>query len=265
MTKIVGILNITPDSFSDGGKFNSLDCALAQLEKMLREGADLVDIGAESTRPTATPISPQEEWNRLEIILPSIIQKVKEFSQNSSKKIKTCIDSYHFSTIQKAFQAGIEIINDVKGLNDQKIIDFIAEKEVPTILMHNSPLKINPELIINPYLDTNRQIINWAENKITQLEKAGIKKSNLIFDPGIGFNKNAYQSIIILKNIHQYKSLNLPIYVGHSKKSFLAKISLSNLNPAQKTLLLSKYLIDHKVDLLRVHDIKEHKLLTNPL
>ena len=138
MTKIVGILNVTPDSFSDGGKFYSLENALAQLQKMIEDGANVIDIGAESTRPQAIPIGPEEEWKRLEKILPAIIYTVK----NSPKKIKTSIDSYHFETIQKSYALGVDVINDVTGLSDERIVDFIAAKNIETVLMHN--VKVPP-------------------------------------------------------------------------------------------------------------------------
>ncbi len=222
-TKIVGILNITPDSFFDGGKFDAFESAIAQTKKMIAEGADVIDIGAESTRPKAVPIGFDEEWKRLEKILPAVIFEIK----NSSRKILTSIDSYHFETIKKAHGLGIDIINDVSGLVDEKIIKFIAEKNIATILMHNLAIHANPDLIINQHLNLTEEILNWARKKISDLEKKGVKKSQLIFDPGIGFAKNAEQSIRILKNIDAYRVLGLPLYIGHSKKSFLDALPIA--------------------------------------
>jgi len=130
MTKLVGILNITPDSFSDGGKYNSLETALNRLQELLNDGADVIDIGAESTRPTAIAISHDEEWLRLEKILPEIIFAVKKFNQKTGKKIQTSIDSYHFETIEKAHECGVDVINDVKGLVDERIVKLIAKKNI---------------------------------------------------------------------------------------------------------------------------------------
>lgn len=262
MTSIVGILNITPDSFSDGGKFNSFNDALAHLKKMLIEGADIIDIGAESTRPKATPISDAEEWRRLSEILPVIIFEVKNFNQKSGKKVQTSIDSYHFETIRKSYELGIDIINDVSGLSDENIISFIAAKNITTILMHNLAITANPDLVINRNLNVTEEILNWAKIKIANLTKKGVKKSQLIFDPGIGFAKDAEQSIRILKNIDAYRELDLPLYIGHSKKSFLDKVDCSDfgddgkdLDRAQKTLIISKFLIKKQVEFIRVHDI----------
>ncbi len=254
-TKIVGILNITPDSFSDGGKFSSLENAVLQLKKMIDEGADIIDIGAESTRPNATPISAQEEWSRLEKILPTLIFEIKKHPQ-----IKSSIDSYHFENIKKSYELGIDIVNDVSGLIDEKIIDFVAQNNITTILMHNLAIHANPDLVVNQNIDINDEIIEMMQEKIAALTKKGIKKSQLIFDPGIGFAKDARQSISILKNINSYRILGLPIYVGHSKKRFLDSLDISG-NRAEKTLAVSKYLIERDVDFIRIHDVLQHKKL----
>lgn len=256
-TKIVGILNVTPDSFSDGGKFNSLDAAILQLKKMLEEGADVIDIGAESTRPGSLPIMAEEEWCRLEKILPAVIFEVKNFNEKFGKKIQTSIDSYHFETIKKSHELGVEIINDVSGLVDEKIVEFIAAKSITTILMHNLAIQSNPELIVNPHLNVTKEILTWAREKISTLEKKGVKKSQLIFDVGIGFGKNAQQSIRVLKNIDAYRALGLPLYVGHSKKSFLDALEIPG-DRAEKTLQVSKFLMEKNVEFLRVHDVLVH-------
>lgn len=263
-TKIVGILNITPDSFSDGGKFNSFDGALNQLKQMLEEGADMIDIGAESTRPGFTPVEEKEEWLRLEKILPEIIFEVKKFNQKTGKKVTTSIDTRHFETAKKSHELGIDIINDVDGLIDDRTIELIAQKNITTILMHNLPVPSVEGALINKHINLNAEIIKWAQKKISYLEKKGVKKSQLIFDVGIGFGKNALQSIRILKNIDAFRALELPLYVGHSKKSFLDAINFSDFHlpnetfdRAKKTLIISKYLAQKNVDFIRVHDVKK--------
>ena len=258
MVKIVGILNVTPDSFSDGGKFDSLDAALIHLKKMIAEGADVIDIGAESTRPKATPIGAEEEWRRLEKILPAVISEVKK----SSKKIKTSIDSYHFATIKKSHELGVDVINDVSGLADEKIVDFIAAKNIETVLMHNALVPAIPDTVINRNLNLVSEMLKWAEEKITFLQKKNVRKSQLIFDVGIGFGKDALQSIRVLKNIDSFRILGLPLYVGHSKKSFLEAIDFSDfgegLDRGEKTLVISDYLVKKGVEFLRVHDVEGH-------
>ncbi len=254
MVKIVGILNVTPDSFSDGGKFDSLEAALTHAQKMIENGAKVIDIGAESTRPKSTPIGADEEWARLEKILPAIVALAKK------REVQTSIDSYHFETIRKAHAAGVDIVNDVSGLIDEKIIDFIAEKNITTILMHNLGIQANPDLVVNRNLNINREIISWTQQKIKYLAAKKVKKTQLIFDPGIGFAKDALQSINILKNIDSYKILGLSLYVGHSKKSFLDNIGIDG-DRAEKTLAVSKFLIEKKVDFIRVHDVAAHQNL----
>ena len=258
MVKIVGILNVTPDSFSDGGKFDSLDAALIHLKKMIAEGADVIEIGAESTRPKATPIGAEEEWRRLEKILPAVISEVKK----SSKKIKTSIDSYHFATIKKSHELGVDVINDVSGLADEKIVDFIAAKNIETVLMHNALVPAIPDTVINRNLNLVSEMLKWAEEKITFLQKKNVRKSQLIFDVGIGFGKDALQSIRVLKNIDSFLILGLPLYVGHSKKSFLEAIDFSDfgegLDRGEKTLVISDYLVKKGVEFLRVHDVEGH-------
>lgn len=262
VTKIVGILNITPDSFSDGGKFDSLDSALVHAKKLIDDGADVIDIGAESTRPGSVRISYEQEWDRLKDILPEIVTLIKA----SNRKVKTSIDSYHFENIKKAYEVGIDIINDVGGLSDERIVDFIAAKNVETILMHNEKIAPLESMVLNKHLNLTHKIFRWTKEKISYLEKKGVNPNNLIFDVGIGFGKDAAQSIRILKYIHYYKLLGLPLYVGHSKKSFLKSIDFDSygeaLDASQKTLIISQYLLNREVDYLRVHDVKEHSSLT---
>jgi len=269
-TKLVGILNITPDSFSDGGKFNSFEGALTHLKQMLEEGADMIDIGAESTRPNHIPVAPEEEWKRLEKILPAIISEVKIFNQKSAKKVTTSIDTRHFFTAKKSYEAGIDIINDVSGLVDEKIIDLIAKNNITTILMHNSAIQSIAGVVINRNLNLTAEILKWAEDKISYLEKRGVKKSQLIFDVGIGFGKDSLQAVGILKNIEAYRRLDLPLYVGHSKKSFLDIIDFSDFyeageefDRAEKTLVISKYLAKKNVDFIRIHDVARNLALIN--
>lgn len=257
LPKIVGILNITPDSFSDGGKFFKKNQALLHLKNLLAEGADIIDIGAESTRPNSQLLEHKEEWQRLENILPEIIFEISKFNKKHQKRIIASIDSYHYENVVKAYEIGIKIVNDISGLVDERIIEFIAQKNLNTILMHNLAIHANPDLIINQNLNVNEEIITWAKKKIIFLRGFGIKKSQLIFDPGIGFSKNSQQSIRVLKNIDYYKTLGLPIYVGHSKKSFLDELKIEG-DRAQKTLSVSQFLAKKGVDYLRVHDVKKN-------
>lgn len=263
-TKIVGILNITPDSFSDGGRFDAPSLALKHLKQMLQEGADVIDVGAESTRPNAIPISAQEEWQRLEKILPQVVFAVEKFNRDNSKQVEISIDTYHTLTAKMAYEVGVKIINDVSGLKNSEMIEFIAQKNIKTVFMHSLSVPANPDIIINQALNVTHEILQWAQEKIIQLEQNGVKKSQLIFDPGIGFSKNATQSLRIIKHISDFQSLNLPIYIGHSKKSFLDDLKIDGLSNnkescAQKTLIISSYLAGKNIDFIRVHDVLANK------
>lgn len=273
-TKIVGILNITPDSFSDGGKFLSEENALKQLQQMLEEGADMIDIGAESTRPGAIAISAAEEIKRLEKILPKIIANVKDFNKKNNRKITIAIDSRHFNTVKFAYENGVDVINDVSGLTDEKTIEFIAKNNIKTVFMHSLSVPANPEIIINSALNVVDEIMKWAQEKIAFFISKGIKKEQLIFDPGIGFSKSAVQSIRILRNVATFKSLDIPIYIGHSKKSFLDIINIDDFHNEQfnslnldkniderskKTIIISAFLSANGADFIRVHDVLANK------
>ncbi len=271
MTKIAGILNITPDSFSDGGKFMQEEKILQHLQRMLEEGADVIDVGAESTRPNATALTQEEEYLRLANILIKLVAKCKQFSQKTGKKIELSIDKYHYETAKKAIAAGFDMINDVSGLQDEKMIDLVAKTGVKAVFMHSLSVPADPEIIINKALNVVDEILSWAHNKIKYLQEKGIKRSQLIFDPGLGFSKDAEQSIRILKNINRFKELDIPIYIGHSKKSFLDKINdefdYKNITlnfeekmqiRARKTVAVTKFLARNGVDYVRVHDVLQN-------
>lgn len=265
MTKLVGILNITPDSFSDGGKFDGKEEALTQVRRLIKEGAQMIDIGAESTRPGATTITAEQEIARIQHILPAVIAEVKSYDQ----EIEVSIDSYHFETIKFAYEAGVDIVNDVSGLKDEKIIDYIVKNNIKTILMHSLTVPADPNVIVNSALGVAEEILGWAVAKIKELQAKGVQKSQLIFDPGIGFSKDNQQSIRVLKNINIYKALEMPIYVGHSKKRFLDDVykDLVENNDKEevmaarslKTAMISAFLAQNGVDYLRVHDVALNK------
>ena len=162
---------------------------------------------------------------------------------------------------------GVDVINDVSGLVDENIINLIAKKGITTVLMHNDKIDPVPGAVFNKNTHLNNEIIKWAAEKIAYLTSRGVKKSQLIFDVGIGFGKDANQCIRILKAIDAYKTLGLPLYVGHSKKSFLDAVNCSNFpngksyNRSQKTLIISQYLAKKNIDFLRVHDVKDNLLV----
>ena len=252
--KFFGILNITPDSFSDGGKFYDTQSALDHLKKLINDGADIIDIGAESTRPNAIPITAEEEWSRLKEILPKVINEIK----TNYLEIKISLDSRHYQTVAKAIDLGIDIINDVSGFEDENMIELAAKSGKKIVVMHNLGVPADKNKIIPENLDVVEVLINFMKAKLAQLQKAGIKKENIIFDPGIGFGKNAKQSIYIIQNIERLHCLEIPLLIGHSKKSFLDEMDCGEVKTREeKTILLSKNLAKRGVEYLRVHDVKK--------
>jgi dihydropteroate synthase len=273
-TKIVAILNVTPDSFSDGGKYNSYQNAIDHIRQLIKEGADIIDIGAESTRPGGSEVGIDEEWQRLEIILPRLVDIVRAHNLDpKNKKIAISIDSRNVETAKKAHQAGVNIINDVTGLKDKKMAEFVIDNNLEVVFMHSLTVPVDPSVVIDHNLDVVAEIISFAKQKITELMAIGAKKNQLIFDPGIGFGKDPEQSIEILKRIDEFRILDLPLYIGHSKKRFLDKLDFkqfqnlapnlcqfkpeefNNFSREQKTSLISKYLTEKKVEFIRVHDV----------
>jgi len=249
--KIVGILNITPDSFSDGGKFLSPENAISQCEKLINDGADIIDIGAESTRPNAKIISPEEEWQRLEPAL-------KEISK-SNLTAEISIDSRNFETAKKALKYGVSYINDVSGLEDERFFPLLKEHNCKIIFMHNLGIPASKERIMSPYCDVVSEIYKWAEEKIAHLESQNINKDKIIFDPGIGFGKTAEQSLKIVKRFSEFKKLGVELYAGHSEKSFMTLFTDKPAGEREiETQIISAYLAQNGADYIRVHQPQEN-------
>ncbi|MDQ8039283.1 MAG: dihydropteroate synthase [Rickettsiella sp.] len=249
---LVGIINLTPDSFSDGGEFLNVNYALSQAEKLVLEGAEILDIGAESTRPGAKTIMPDEEWQRLVPILNAL----KEHRKAWPIKAKLSVDTRNYQVAEKAIDLGIDWINDVSGFIDTKMRKVAAENDVMCVVMHNLGIPANKEIILPSYPNICTQILDWAEQRFDELISAGINPKQFIFDIGIGFGKTAHQSAFLLKNIKQFQSLKFPLLVGHSRKSFLNLVTDKSYGERDfETALLSYQLTLQGVDYLRVHNV----------
>jgi dihydropteroate synthase len=249
MTKLVGILNITTDSFSDGGKFFNTDDAIKQAEKLISDGADIIDVGGESSRPGSIPISEEEEIKR---VIP-VIKAIK----GKFKKIPISIDTYKSRVAERAIGEGAEIVNDIYGLRwrDGKIANVVARKKVTVIIMH---MLGNPQdMQQSPkYKDVVSDICNFFKERIKFAVSKGIKKDKIILDPGIGFGKMLEHNLIILKNLAKFKKLKLPVMVGPSRKSFIGKILDADVNNRlEGTIAASIVSVCNDVDYLRVHDV----------
>ncbi len=249
-TYLMGILNVTPDSFSDGGKFNTLDAALAQAQYLVEAGADIIDIGGQSTRPGAEQISQTEECDR---VLP-IIQSVR-----SLLSIPISIDTTRAAVAQKAIAAGADIVNDISGGTfDPDMFSVVAQLGVPMVLMH---IRGTPQTMQNltDYQDLIGEIYQFFETQINAAVAAGILRSHLIIDPGIGFAKTSQQNIEIIQKLSRFHEIGVPILLGVSRKSFIGNI-LNKPDPKDRvwgTAAAACSAVASEVDILRVHDVLE--------
>ena len=256
-TYIMGILNITPDSFSDGGEYFGTDKAIEHYKSLVQDGANFIDIGGESTRPFSKKVSAQEEQSR---VVP-IIKEIREFDQNTV----ISIDTRNASTARAAITAGADIINDVSALDwDENMINVLKDTKAPVVLNHS---KGSPDVMQNDtcYTDVVDEIFDYLYKKIDFLVTNGIEQNKIIVDPGIGigFGKSTEQNFEIIKRIEEFKSLGCPVLVGHSRKNFISETIESKDNSVldTATLILSQMLADKKVDIIRVHNVKQHNIL----
>lgn len=252
LPKLMGIVNVTPDSFSDGGNAYDARQALAQIRQLIADGADLIDIGAESTRPNAQAVSAEQEWQRLEPVLSHRNQFPAD--------IPWSLDTRHAASAKKALTLGIDWINDVSAATNEALLQLVASSNANYALMHSLTVPANPSII----LDNNNpvpELIHFAKEKTAMLETVGISRERIIFDPGIGFGKNAAQSLALLRDIATIKTqIGLPILIGHSRKSFLKGYcdgTAADRDPA--TLAVSLKLAEQGADYLRVHNMAAHR------
>ena len=244
---IMGVLNLTPDSFSDGGKFNSLGKGINHAKKLLKEGVDIIDIGGESTRPGSQTVNSIQEWNRIK----KILKKLKYFN--------TSLDTRKADIMQKGINLGVNLINDVSGLSfDKNSIKILKKYKTPFVLQHS---RGTPDIMQkNPkYKNVVLDIYDYFEDKIKFLRKNGILHNKIILDPGIGFGKNFKHNVMLLQNISIFHSLGLPIMLGISRKRFIGDIAEENDDKKRVggTLSSSIFSLMQGVQLIRVHDVNE--------
>ena len=245
---IMGVLNLTPDSFSDGGKFNTKNKGLKHALEMFNSGANIIDIGGESTRPGSKAVDNKTEWKRIEKIVKLI-----------SKKIPMSLDTRKSEVMKKGIKYGVKIINDVSGLDyDPETINVLKKYKIPFVIQHSQG---TPEKMQNKprYKNELLDIFDFFEKKIKSLKKIGIKHNNIIIDPGIGFGKNLKHNMNLIKNISIFHSLGFPILVGNSKKRFIKEIAGKNDTKSRigGTVTSSIYLMMQGVQILRIHDVNE--------
>jgi len=258
-TLIMGILNVTPDSFSDGGHFFQFNHAIEHALQMEKQGADIIDIGGESTRPFAKSVSVEEE-----------IQRVIPVIQNLSNKlsIPISIDTQKAEVAKQAIQSGASIVNDISALRDPDMVNVVAEYQTPLIIMHmqGTPetMQLKPE-----YTHLLSDIHQFFEKTIAYAEKNGVNSSKIIIDPGIGFGKSLTDNYQLIKYLHYFSQLDLPLLIGPSRKSFIRKIVLEN---QQDRMIDDKQAIEigtqaaiavcalHGAHIVRVHDVAQSQI-----
>ena len=245
---IMGVLNLTPDSFSDGGKFNKTSKGIKHAFEMIRDGANLIDVGGESTRPGSKTVNPKNEWNRIYRILRPVC-----------KKIPVSLDTRKSEIMEKGIKLGVKIINDVSGLNyDNKTLDILKKYQIPFVIQHSKGTPENMQ--IKPtYKNELLDIYDFFEKKIKTLRSIGIEHHNIILDPGIGFGKNLKHNMNLIRKISIFHSLGFPILVGNSRKRFIKEIARKNdsKNRIGGTIASSIYLMMQGVQILRIHDVNE--------
>ncbi len=248
LPNIMGVLNLTPDSFSDGGKFNNKNKGINHALEMLKSGANIIDVGGESTRPGSKTIKTKLEWKRINKILKLI-----------ANKIPISLDTRKSEIMEKGLKLGVKMINDVSGLNyDYKTKNILKRYKTPFVIQHSigtpEKMQIKPN-----YKNELLDIYDFFEDKIKFLRSIGIKHNNIILDPGIGFGKNLKHNMNLIRNISIYHSLGFPILVGNSRKRFIKEISEKNDTKTRigGTVASSVYLMMQGVQILRIHDVNE--------
>ena len=251
---LMGILNITPDSFSDGGKYLTLNEALKRAHEMIEEGVDIIDIGGESTRPGSEPISADEELKRI----TPIIEALKKDSD-----IAISVDTYKPQVMKEVIDMDVAMINDVYALRQPGAIDVIKHSKVGICLMHmqGTPqtMQINPQ-----YINVVSEVKSFLEARANDLVNEGMDKSRIILDPGFGFGKTFEHNIALLQHLESFKSLKLPLLVGLSRKSFIRKIlNGEHDDHLSGSIAAAIFSVIKGAKILRVHDIKETKSALN--
>ena len=251
-TLVMGIVNVTPDSFSDGGKFFSPEVAISHASKLITQGADIIDIGGESTRPGAEQVSESEELKR---VIP-VIEKIR----TDNPTILISIDTTKASVAKHAVEAGANIINDVSGLSfDDNMISVVGSFNIPVVIMH---MKGNPQnMQLNPdYKDIVNEILDFFKMKIEIAIQSGINRSMIILDPGIGFGKTVEHNFELLSRLNEFNVLELPIMIGPSRKSFIGiTLDLPPEDRIEGTAAAVSAGVMNGASIVRVHDVKSMK------
>jgi dihydropteroate synthase len=246
---VMGVLNVTPDSFSDGGQFFNTDKAIEHGLKMAAEGAAIIDVGGESTRPGSSPVSVKEQIRRVVPVIKTLCEKIE---------VPISIDTYNFEVATAALDAGAAMINDITALSDQQVGKLAAEHQVPVVLMHMqgtpATMHIEPK-----YKNVVNEVLQFLLERAKHAEGLGISKDMIFIDPGIGFGKTLEHNLLLLRNIHKFVDTEYRVCVGPSRKNFIARIT-GKENPADRisgTAATVALCVSAGVSIVRVHDVAE--------
>lgn len=244
----MGVLNVTPDSFSDGGLFLDSEKAITHAKQMAEEGADIIDIGGESTRPGSDPVSVQEELERVIPVIEGLKSKIN---------VPLSIDTYKPEVAQECLQLGVHLVNDITGLQSKEMRNVVAKHKASAVVMHMQgkpkSMQENPT-----YKDVVNDIKTFFQERIAEAREAGIQ--DIILDPGIGFGKTAEHNLQILKRLHEFTDLGFPILVGPSRKSFISKVTgVVESERLEGSLAAVAIAVMNGAAMVRVHDVKETK------
>jgi dihydropteroate synthase len=246
----MGILNVTPDSFSDGGAFIRVDAAVAQARRMLDEGAAILDVGGESTRPGSDPVSADEERRRVVPVVEAVLR--------ANPEAVVSVDTYRASTAEAALEAGAAIVNDITALGDPRMAPLVAERGVPVVLMHMlgrpKTMQENPRYASDVVREVREFLARRAEVAIA----AGVSEGNIVLDPGIGFGKTLRHNLLLLRRLDEIAALGHPVLVGTSRKGFLGKLTGAK-EPRDRlfgTVATTVLAYEKGAKIFRVHDVR---------
>ena len=253
LTELVGIVNVTPDSFSDGGRWTDPDLAIRQARRLVAEGATVIDVGAESTRPGATPVAPDEEWRRLGPVLAAL---------SAEPGVIVSVDTRHAPTAARALEAGARWINDVTGLADPVLADLVGRAGADAVVMHSVTVPPERGRVLPTDHNPVDWLLGWGRRTLARLAAAGLPPERVVLDPGLGFGKTADQSLAILRHADRLHELGVRVLVGPSRKSFLTTLMAPDhpaaADPAARdfeSAWLAGHLASRGIDLVRVHDV----------
>lgn len=251
----MGIVNVTPDSFSDGGRFEDWDAVERHVDAMMASGVQILDVGAESTRPGAAPLPAAQEWARLEPLLGRLVDKLRPMPLRPL----ISVDTYHADVARRAIESGVDIINDVGGLTDRAMLQLAATSDADWVAMHSLTVPADRNVTLPTDSSPVDQVAAWLEHRLAAWSRAGISLERVLFDPGIGFGKNPLQSLELLRNVSRFQSFGLRCLVGHSRKSFMRGFTAANTFERDLfTIGASLNLCAQGVDVIRVHDVPAH-------